>query len=261
MNQLLVSGRVYMTPELKRKRLIYKGYVLISVFLVCLLMSYHIYGEYKGVQDEAIAKDMLSNIIAGSKEDTTMAPIVDDAVVVFLDNQEEMYGEGIEPIETFEPTGEDIIFGESVEINTPLSGQYTDSKGKVYGIVGIIKIDKIDLEYPILDETTNDLLNVSVCKFWGPNPNEVGNLVIAGHNFTNTRAFSKVSKLDKGDIIEITDLTGKTIKYEIYTHYIVKSNDTTPTSQITHGCKEVTLITCTNGLKERRIVKAIEINE
>ena len=59
----------------------------------------------------------------------------------------------------------------------------------------------------------------------------------------------------------IKDLTGRTLKYEVYSHYIVKSNDTNPTSQITHGKKEVTLITCTNGLKERRIIKALEVVE
>ena len=50
MNQLLVSGKIYMTPELKKKKVAYKGYLLISVFIVCMLVSYYIYGEYQGIQ-------------------------------------------------------------------------------------------------------------------------------------------------------------------------------------------------------------------
>lgn len=252
MNQLLVSGKVYMTPELKKKKVAYKGYLLLSVFLICILVSYYIYGEYQGIQDEALAQEILQSVIVpGSSEDTTMAPVVNDAIVVYLD--EEQTGEDSEYTEV-EPV---VIKGDY----EPISSEYVAKNGKTYDIVGIIKIPKIDLEYPILSETTDALLKVSVCKFWGPNPNEVGNLCIAGHNYTNTRAFSKLYKLEKGDIIEITGLSGRTVKYEVYTQYVVKSNDTAPTSQITHGRKEVTLITCTNGTKERRIVKALEVQE
>jgi len=261
MNQLLVTGKVYMTPELKKKKVAYKGYLLLSVFMICILVSYYIYGMYQGMQDEALAQEILGSIVAGSPEDTTMAPIEDGAIVVYLDNnQANITDEDIEliPVPLEEET---IVEDEPVEILQPISSQYQAKNGKVYDIVGIIKIPAIDLEYPILSETTDALLKVSVCKFWGPNPNEVGNLCIAGHNYTNTRAFSQAYKLEKGDIIEIKDLTGRTIKYEVYSHYIVKSNDTNPTSQITHGKKEVTLITCTNGLKERRIIKALEVVE
>lgn len=254
MNQLLISGKVYMTPELKKKKIAYKGYLLLSVFIVCILASYYIYGEYQGIQDEALAQEILDSVVAGSPEDTTMAPVENNAIVVYLDNNEGNISD--EDIE-LEPV---VIESEVVEPEyEPISSQYVAKNGKIYDIVGIIKIPKIELEYPILSETTDDLLKVSVCKFWGPNPNEVGNLCIAGHNYTNTRAFSQTYKLEKGDIIEITELSGRTIKYEVYTQYVVKSNDTAPTSQITHGRKEVTLITCTNGTKERRIIKALEI--
>lgn len=255
MNQLLVSGKVYMTPELKKKKIAYKGYLLLSVFIVCILASYYIYGEYQGIQDEALAQEILESVVVpGSPEDTTMAPVVNDAIVVYLDNNEgDISDEDVE----LEPV---VIESDVVEPEyEPIASQYVAKNGKTYDIVGIIKIPKIDLEYPILSETTDALLKVSVCKFWGPNPNEVGNLCMAGHNYTNTRAFSKAYKLEKGDIIEITDLSGKTVQYEIYSHYVVKANNTEPTSQITHGRKEVTLITCTNGIKERRIVKALEL--
>lgn len=45
-------------------------------------------------------------------------------------------------------------------------------------IIGVIKIPKINLEYPIISNSSDNLLKVSVCKFSGPNPNNIGNLAI-----------------------------------------------------------------------------------
>ena len=46
-------------------------------------------------------------------------------------------------------------------------------------VIGLIKIDKINLNYPILSESNKEFLNISVCRFAGPMPNEKGNLCIA----------------------------------------------------------------------------------
>ena len=62
-----------------------------------------------------------------------------------------------------------------------------------------------------------------------------------------------------GDIVEITDLAGKTLKYRAYDIYTVDPSDTRCTSQLTQGKKEVTLITCTNDAKQRVIVKCTEV--
>lgn len=64
-------------------------------------------------------------------------------------------------------------------------------------VIGIIKINKIDLNYPILSQTNDDLLKLSVCRFVGPMPNEVGNLCIVGHNYIDTRFFSRLNELYK----------------------------------------------------------------
>ena len=46
MNQILVTEKLYITPELKRKKKIYKFYFILSVFVVCILTSFYIYAEY-----------------------------------------------------------------------------------------------------------------------------------------------------------------------------------------------------------------------
>ena len=102
------------------------------------------------------------------------------------------------------------------------------------------------------------MLKSSPCKFYGPEINEVGNYCIVGHNYRNTRFFSKVPTLESGDIIEITDLTKRTILYKVYDKHIVKEDDLKDTDQRTNGKKEITLITCNTIKGTRIVVKAKE---
>ena len=62
MNQILVSEKLYITPELKRKKRMYKIDFFISVFLVIILFSYYIYAEYDKNKNEAISQEILSNL-------------------------------------------------------------------------------------------------------------------------------------------------------------------------------------------------------
>ena len=138
---------------------------------------------------------------------------------------------------------------------------YTASNGQTYDSIGIVKIPSLGIEYPILATTSDKLLKVSVTKYWGANPNEVGNLCISGHNYKNSKFFGKLRNIKNGDIVQITDLNGQTLDYTVYDTYIVDPEDTSCTSQLTNGNIEVTLITCNyeNGnahATKRFIVKA-----
>jgi len=46
MNQILVTEKVYVTPDLKRKKRLYKIEFCLSILLICLLSSLYIYGAY-----------------------------------------------------------------------------------------------------------------------------------------------------------------------------------------------------------------------
>ncbi|MBQ3145500.1 MAG: sortase [Clostridia bacterium] len=127
-------------------------------------------------------------------------------------------------------------------------------------VVGIIKIPKIELEYPILETTTKETLNLSITKFWGNQINEIGNVSLAGHNNLNGTMFGKTKKLQVGDVIELTDIQNVTLKYKVFKMYIIDPNDISCILPEQEGTREVTLITCTNGNKNRLIVKAREQN-
>lgn len=77
-------------------------------------------------------------------------------------------------LETIKTTTEETENGEVVQtIDAELGG---------YKVIGIIKIPEIELEYPILEKTNTESLNISITKFWGNEINEIGNVTLAGHN-------------------------------------------------------------------------------
>ena len=71
--------------------------------------------------------------------------------------------------------------------------------------------------------------------------------------------FGKTKNLSKGDIVELTDLEGQTIQYKIYDIFTTTPNDVNILLPRDEKVREVTLITCTNGNKQRLILKAQEI--
>lgn len=250
MNQILVSEKLYITPELKRKKRMYKIDFFISVFLVIILFSYYIYAEYDKNKNEAISQEILSNLsFEDNVTDDTTIKFTNNSIVVILNTEdpfEVIYSEPVEP--------EEIPPEENPNINW-----LRTSNGTEYYVLATVNIPAIDCTYPVLNQTTEELLKISPCKFWGAEPNEVGNFCIVGHNYRSNKFFSHVPELSMGDTIEITDLTNRTIVYEIYDKYVVEPNDTSCTTQRTNGQKEVTLITCTNDSKQRVIVKAKEV--
>lgn len=124
--------------------------------------------------------------------------------------------------------------------------------------IGIIEIPKLDLLYPILYDTTDDFLKISPCRFYGPYPNEIGNLCIAGHNYDNNIFFSNLYKLSIGDYINIYDTKNKCVTYYVYDKFEISKSDTSCTSQETKGKREITLVTCNNINKNRLVIKAKE---
>ena len=68
--------------------------------------------------------------------------------------------------------------------------------------------------------------------------------------------FGKLPSIKIGDTFEITDLSGRTVKYKVYKTEVVDPTNVACTSQLTNGRKEATLITCTSTGKQRFVVKA-----
>ena len=58
---------------------------------------------------------------------------------------------------------------------------------------------------------------------------------------------------------ELTDIQNVTLKYEIFDKFIIDPNDISCILPVEENTREVTLITCTNGNKNRLIIKAREV--
>ena len=262
MNQILVSEKLYVTPELKKKKKLYKFNFVTSIILVIVLFGYYVYAEYDRTTSDKSEEILSSLQVVETQVDTTIADstikLEDDVLVVVLDDT-------IEEVE-------EINLEELVKANEKASSKidtkkYHTKAGAEYTTVAVIEIPKINITYPIIyskdtsDKTIEELLKISVVKYWGPDANEQGNFCIVGHNYHNKRFFSKAATLKNGDIIYITDTNNRTLEYKVYDNYIVEPNDLKCTSQLTNGATDITLITCTMTGKHRTIIKARATND
>lgn len=246
MNQILVTEKLYITPELKRKKKIYKLMFIISLFCMICLSTIYIYAEVDRNKESEVSK----NIVQDMFKDSTTVDQEENALIVKITND---VATNIQEYQQIEEKTSNTIQNTRTQAKS-----YTAKDGKNYNYIGRVVIPKIGVDYAILDHWSDELLKVSICKFHGANPNEVGNLCLVGHNWRNKRFFSKVPTLEIGDIVQITDLNEKTIDYEVYDIHTVDPNNTDDTTQKTNGRKEVTLITCTDDSQQRVIVKCKE---
>jgi len=243
MNQILVTQKLYVTPELRRKRKIYKIEFALSLIVIFFLSSYYIYADYDRNKSEQVSQEILAQMdYKNQKEDTTMASKDSDILVVAIDEEEPA-----------QPQQEE----------TPAVAQNTGNTGENAAIMdmteAILEIPSLGIEYPVLSEQSDELLKISLNKYWGPKPNEVGNYCIVGHNYKNGKMFGKLNQIQTGNTIKLTDNSGRTLTYAVYNKYVVDPDDRNCTSQLTGGYKEVTLITCTNYGQQRLVVKCREV--
>ena len=153
MNQILVTDRLYVTNKLKKKKKMYKIQFVLSIFFVFIFSGWYIYSEVQKNACEAVSQDILNDI---STDETTS----DKPLVVALDDTE--------------------VVDENGRV---LDGKYTDANGNTYTYESILNIPSLGIEYPVLSDTNDELLKISINKFWGGSPNSVGNYCIVGHNY------------------------------------------------------------------------------
>ena len=125
-------------------------------------------------------------------------------------------------------------------------------------MVGKIEIPKIKLNCPVLETASDSAIEVAVAVLTGPGINEVGNTVIIGHNYRNGTFFSNNKKLELGDKIYLTDLSGKKVTYTITKKYNTSTEDADYMVRDTKGKREISLSTCTDDSKQRLIIWAEE---
>ena len=191
----------------------------------------------------------------------------EDFVDTFIDQtQKGPSGTSIIPSSTGDATDSDSDMFEGVEggDNSSASGGGSSSSSanrpKYNGFYtsGTIEIPATSLKCPILasSEYSPKALETSVVELYGPGLNQVGITTISGHNYRNGTFFSNNKKLQVGDRIFITDLTGKRLSYTIYEKFEAEENYSDYMVKDTQGAIEIALSTCTDDAKARIIILA-----
>ena len=190
--------------------------------------------------------------------------IVFSSILIYKINQTpeydlQMYNEVYEEFQyisnTDETTNDNSATSPSdLSNNKPTIRTMKNSSGNTYRTLGVIEIPKINISYPIINDYSETNLNIAPTKFVGPSLNEIGNLVIVGHNNRNKEFFSNLNKLENDDIVKIIDHNKKTQGYKVYKTYEISQTDYSCLNQITNGKMELTLITCVRSSKKKRLV-------
>ena len=149
------------------------------------------------------------------------------------------------------------------EPNDDNDGDGVKVPGTDYNVIGVIEIPAIDIEYPIVPDYQGSInsLNVAIVMLYPSNMslNEVGNAVLAGHNYRNGTFFSNNKRLEEGDKIYITDASGERVEYKVVRKYETSTSDSSYMKRDTNGKRGISLTTCTDDTKRRLIIWADEV--
>lgn len=133
------------------------------------------------------------------------------------------------------------------------------------GIIGILLIPKLNIEAPIRDGTTQEIMKTAIGHFTESDYWD-GNVSFASHNGgTNAHYFKKIHLLNENDeIVYISKLCTRT--YKVQEIKKIKSTDWSMVlgkgNNKTENENTVTLVTCLNGANDYRLcVRGVETNE
>lgn len=117
-----------------------------------------------------------------------------------------------------------------------------------YPVSGVLTIEGIDLELPVLSTWSYPQLKITACTYTGTA--EDGGLVILAHNYRGH--FGRLKNVGVGDTVSFTDVNGDAYIYEVAQTEVVDQYDL---EALTRGDWDLTLFTCTYGGQSRVMVR------
>lgn len=190
----------------------------------------------------------ISNYIELKEAEKAVDEFENDVIVVNIEDQNIQE----EPTRTEEPENQ----GGTSNNTTKRTSRGSSYRG--YSMIGTIQIPKTKVKIPIVDKATPASMKSAAAVIYGPGLNEVGNTVIAAHNYRNGTYFSNNKKLVVGDKIYITDSSGDKLEYTIYKTYTVDATEFSYATRDTQGKREISLSTCTTDPEQRLVILARE---
>ncbi len=190
-----------------------------------------------------LAYDYISNYLIAKDAAKTVDEFENQIIVVAVDDENTV----------------DEVTNTTVETPSNNNTNKTSTvKYKGYNVIGTIQIPKTKVKYPIVDDISTDAMDRAIVMLYGPGLNQIGNTVIAGHNYRNGGFFGNNKKLELGDKIYITDAYGNKVEYTITNKYLTTDTDFEYASRNTQGKREISLSTCTSDASKRLVIWAKE---
>lgn len=119
--------------------------------------------------------------------------------------------------------------------------------------IGILTIPTLQVEVPIFSEYVFDQLPYTPCRYAGSYLTD--NMIVAAHNYDSH--FGRIRKLDSGDPIDFTDVTGTVYHYQVIQTEILPD---TAVEEMEQGNWDLTLFTCTLSGTQRVTVRCERIS-
>ena len=118
--------------------------------------------------------------------------------------------------------------------------------------IGALRISALDVELPVISETTYPYLRKAPCRLQGSV--YLDDLVIGAHNYATH--FGRIAELSYGDRMTFTDMDGNLFVYEVADIEIVEPD------QVEYVCSgewPLSLFTCTVGGRKRVVVRCEKV--
>ena len=192
--------------------------IIIAIVLILALayVAYHYISMFVEKREaEVAANDFENEVMVVAIEDEEPENVIENVPQEPEDQQTEPEEQQAE---------QQVSNGGSTTINKTTS-KATTIKYKEYSVIGTIQIPKTNVKSVVVDKITPSSISAAVGVLYGPGLNEVGNTVLAAHNYRNGTFFSNNKKLTNGDKIYITDQNGLKVEYEVYNSYTTEDTD------------------------------------
>ena len=118
--------------------------------------------------------------------------------------------------------------------------------------VGYLSIPALNLELPVISESTEQNLEIAPCRFFGTVFQK--DFVIGGHRYR--RHFRKLSTLGYGERLSFTDVEGNVYIYEVAECEVLEPNQA---EYLCSGDWDLSLFTCTPGGMTRVVLRCLRV--
>lgn len=122
-----------------------------------------------------------------------------------------------------------------------------------YGLLGIVRIDALSIELPVLAQWSYSLLDIAPCRYSGSIAGE--NLVILGHSYDSH--FRPLRQAEVGMDVTLTDATGRLHRYRVAAVETVAGSD----GDALPSSYPLTIFTCTSDSRHRVLVRCEAVGQ